>query len=191
MPAKEAFVHSLSLSRFFLALLLWLCMEAMPPWWPGVLTCIMLAGITDFLDGYLARRWNVQSSLGAFLDPLADKVFGFFAALAFVTKGLWPASLLWGMVVRDAVIVVGYGLLRQKGLMQRAQPLWLGKCFLTMLLFLMACSVGKQLFPGVLLWKLLFPCSLWFVWGGLVLSGAAYVNRGWSLWQKNKKYRTD
>ncbi|MFT5879378.1 MAG: CDP-diacylglycerol--glycerol-3-phosphate 3-phosphatidyltransferase [Moritella sp.] len=33
-----------------------------------------IAGITDYLDGYLARRWNVSSKLGAFLDPVADKI---------------------------------------------------------------------------------------------------------------------
>jgi len=33
-----------------------------------------IAGVTDYFDGYLARRWNVSSKLGAFLDPVADKI---------------------------------------------------------------------------------------------------------------------
>ena len=37
-------------------------------------TAFALAGVTDLLDGYLARRWRVESALGAFLDPVADKL---------------------------------------------------------------------------------------------------------------------
>src|SRR4051794_25902997 len=36
---------------------------------------VIIAGITDYLDGWLARRWGIESLLGKFLDPVADKVF--------------------------------------------------------------------------------------------------------------------
>lgn len=44
--------------------------------WARPLSCIIfiVAGITDWLDGYLARLWNVESRFGAFLDPVADKL---------------------------------------------------------------------------------------------------------------------
>jgi CDP-diacylglycerol--glycerol-3-phosphate 3-phosphatidyltransferase len=44
--------------------------------WARPLSCIIfiIAGITDWLDGYLARLWNVESRFGAFLDPVADKL---------------------------------------------------------------------------------------------------------------------
>lgn len=44
----------------------------------------MIAALTDWLDGYLARSWNVQSELGAFLDPVADKMM-IACALIFLT----------------------------------------------------------------------------------------------------------
>ena len=45
------------------------------PGWPAKATALgafLFAGLTDWLDGYLARRWHQQSALGALLDPIAD-----------------------------------------------------------------------------------------------------------------------
>jgi CDP-diacylglycerol--glycerol-3-phosphate 3-phosphatidyltransferase len=44
------------------------------PWPILCLVIFLIASITDWLDGYLARKWNVQSSLGALIDPVADKM---------------------------------------------------------------------------------------------------------------------
>src|SRR5579883_2602237 len=48
----------------------------LPYWWRGPAACaaFALAGITDSLDGYYARKWRQTSRLGAFLDPVADKL---------------------------------------------------------------------------------------------------------------------
>lgn len=57
----------------------------------------MLAAATDFLDGYLARRWHVESVLGAFLDTTADKllVTGTLLALASIGRvSIWAAAVI-------------------------------------------------------------------------------------------------
>lgn len=74
-------------------------------WWALIL--VALAAATDWLDGYLARRWNVVSSFGKLADPIADKalVLGVLAALVWV-DGLawWPVAIL---LVREVGVTVG------------------------------------------------------------------------------------
>jgi len=65
-----------------------------------------VAGATDGLDGWLARRFDWRSRLGAFLDPLADKPLVVLGYLAFGFQGLVPWWLISLVLVRDAIILV-------------------------------------------------------------------------------------
>ena len=67
----------------------------------------LLAGITDALDGFAARRLNVHSRLGAALDPIADKVVVTVAFVCFAYIGLIPWYLAIAVIARDLVIVLG------------------------------------------------------------------------------------
>jgi cardiolipin synthase len=71
------------------------------------LALFWLAGFSDGLDGYLAKRFNWNSRLGALLDPIADKllVAGLFITLAY-TQDI-PVWLAVVVIVRDVVIVAG------------------------------------------------------------------------------------
>jgi len=68
---------------------------------------VCLAGITDALDGFVARRLGALSRLGAALDPIADKVLVTVAFLCFAYTGLIPWSLAIAVIARDLVIVIG------------------------------------------------------------------------------------
>jgi len=70
----------------------------------AALVCFLLAGLTDWLDGWLARRWNQVSSLGALLDPIADKVLVLGVFLAFVQLGIIPAWMVLIMLMRELVV---------------------------------------------------------------------------------------
>jgi cardiolipin synthase len=71
------------------------------------LALFWLAGFSDGLDGYLAKRFNWHTRLGALLDPIADKllVAGAFITLAF--SGHIPVWLAAIVILRDVVIVAG------------------------------------------------------------------------------------
>jgi len=79
---------------------------------PGVaaksaaLALFMIAGATDWLDGYLARRWGQTSALGAILDPLTDKVLilGTFGALTLL--GVVPGWMLAIIALREVAVTV-------------------------------------------------------------------------------------
>ncbi|MDR3413506.1 MAG: CDP-diacylglycerol--glycerol-3-phosphate 3-phosphatidyltransferase [Formivibrio sp.] len=63
-----------------------------------------LGGITDWLDGYLARRWNQTSSFGAFLDPVADKLLVAAALILLVELSRAPAWLAAIIIGREITI---------------------------------------------------------------------------------------
>ena len=67
----------------------------------------LLAGLTDALDGLLARRLGALSRLGAALDPIADKVLITVAFICFASTGLVPWYLALVVIGRDLVIVLG------------------------------------------------------------------------------------
>lgn len=78
---------------------------------PGALLLFVLAGISDGLDGYIAKRFRYQTRLGAILDPVADKVLLVSCFVVLTVMNHIPFWLLVVVVFRDIVIVGGYLLL--------------------------------------------------------------------------------
>jgi cardiolipin synthase (CMP-forming) len=71
------------------------------------LLLIVIAGASDGLDGYLAKRFHWQSRVGGILDPLADKLLLVAAFLTLAYQGLAPVWLAAVVVLRDVVIISG------------------------------------------------------------------------------------
>jgi cardiolipin synthase len=67
----------------------------------------IVAAVGDWLDGFLARRLNQVSQLGAMLDPIADKMTMMIVAILMAAQGLLPVWLAVAIVLRDAIIVAG------------------------------------------------------------------------------------
>ncbi len=70
--------------------------------------CILgYAAVTDVADGWIARRFNMQSDLGSYLDPLADKVLITAGAVSLAYAGLLPLPLVALILVRDLTLAQG------------------------------------------------------------------------------------
>jgi cardiolipin synthase len=75
--------------------------------WKAAFLLMLIAGISDGLDGFLARRYHWESELGATLDPIADKVLLVCIFIVLGVKGIVPQWLVVLIVARDAIIVTG------------------------------------------------------------------------------------
>ena len=127
----------------------------------------LVAGVTDQVDGFLARRWHVESQFGKLADPLADRLMIDAAAILLSVEGKlsWFGTAI--IVLRDALLVGGYKLLMPRG--YELNVTMLGKVA-TWLLYL---SVGILTVTGhATEWpRWLF----WFALGLALLAAAQYV----------------
>jgi CDP-diacylglycerol--glycerol-3-phosphate 3-phosphatidyltransferase len=76
----------------------------------------VVAMLTDIVDGYLARKWNLVTPLGAYLDPLADKLMVMTALIMLVPLGWVPAWLVLVLLGREMAITGLRGISSQEGL---------------------------------------------------------------------------
>jgi CDP-diacylglycerol--glycerol-3-phosphate 3-phosphatidyltransferase len=68
------------------------------------LIVFIIAALTDWYDGWVARKWGYVSRFGIFLDPLADKILSSAAIISFAALGLIDAWMVWIIVFRDILI---------------------------------------------------------------------------------------
>jgi cardiolipin synthase len=136
----------------------------------------VVAGVSDALDGWLARRFNWRSRLGGMLDPLADKLLLLTCFLVLLHVGSVPLALVALVVGRDLVIVAGALAWRWLIGPFQADPSWLSKCCtMVQILYVLAVLLSLAGMPGLMLAPL-----AWLVAVMTAASGLDYVLR-WSL----------
>ncbi len=141
--------------------------------WMVAFVIFVVAGVSDGVDGFIARRFDMRSELGAYIDPLADKALlvSVFVALGF--NGLLPVWLIVMAVSRDILIVGGVILSWMLGHPIGMHPLWVSKANTLAQILLVAIVLGERAGIGGL-HPLIGPAVL--VAGGLTIaSTAAYV----------------
>lgn len=138
-----------------------------------------IAGITDALDGFLARALAQQSRLGAYLDPIADKMLLMSAFVALAIPGLHPGTIIpaWVTVLviaRDLIIVIVALILYLALGITRFQPSWLSKVNTTV----QVATALLVLASGT--WHVLEPPAEWATFAvalTTVASGIDYILR--------------
>jgi CDP-diacylglycerol--glycerol-3-phosphate 3-phosphatidyltransferase len=104
----------------------------------------LLALLSDWYDGWVARRWGYITRWGTFLDPLADKIVTSSAFISFIYLNLVPSWTVWVIVFRDIVITVLRSFSEYKGKPFDTSKLAKTKTFLqfTVLFYILLLYVG-------------------------------------------------
>ncbi len=136
----------------------------------------VIAGISDGVDGYLAKRYNWSSELGSYLDPLADKllVVSIFIAMGVLQE--LPSWLVIAVVSRDVIIVIAIMLTWLFSVPIKIRPFAISKantCAQLVLASTVLADVGFQLGLGTLRW--------WLIWltAGLTLGSLLAYMATW------------
>jgi len=164
----------------------------------------VLGSGTDFLDGYLARRYKLVSPLGVFLDLTADKVFVSVILIALVQVGLVPAWIVAVIIAREFLVTGLRSMASAKGKVIPAGKWGKQKTLITMVAMsalLLAKGLGAHqlsLFPPMLNFNsatvnfpdiLLLLADVGLVLAALwtVLSGAEYMISALPIFQKERE----
>jgi CDP-diacylglycerol---glycerol-3-phosphate 3-phosphatidyltransferase len=132
-----------------------------------------LGVLTDYLDGYFARRRNQVTKLGILLDPIADKLLTAAAFLSLVEMGLAPAWMVMIVLGRELAVTGLRNIAASRGLIIPASPLGKGK-MVTQVVAIFLLLLSARPFPSLCL-----PANvaLWVVVLVTMVSGVDYFRR--------------
>jgi cardiolipin synthase len=133
----------------------------------------IVAAISDAADGFIAKRFNATSELGAYLDPIADKALlvSVFVTLGF--KDVLPAWLIILAVSRDLFIIGGLLLSYLLGNPMAVRPLWVSKANTAAQILLIALVLGER--SGVAVFQPFLAAAVLATAALTVASAAAYL----------------
>lgn len=142
---------------------------------------LMVSGFTDWLDGFLARRWHKTSRLGQMLDPIADRLYILATLVGFAFRAIIPWWLVVVLVARDVLLACLVPVLRTRG--YTSLPVhFLGKAATFCLLYafplvLLGTYEGIQFeVASIIGWAFAIWGSTLYWWAGLL-----YVRQTWQL----------
>jgi len=97
--------NTITLARISVVPFLFFLLMSPGPFWSLVLAALfVLASITDFLDGFIARKYNLITTMGKFLDPLADKLIVNTAMILMIPIGRIDAWIVVMIIMRDLIV---------------------------------------------------------------------------------------
>ncbi len=137
-----------------------------------------IAGISDGLDGFIARYFNQRTVLGAYLDPLADKLLLMSAFISLAVLKMIPSWLAVIVISRDVLIMLGIAILTLTEVKYEIKPRWSSKCttvvqILTIIFVLLISNQPDHL--------ILMNIIYWITAGFTLLSGFQYIYIGMDI----------
>ncbi len=156
--------NALSALRVLLApVFLWLVLTGSDGW---ALVLLAVSGVSDYLDGKIARRFSQQSRLGELLDPIADRLYIVSTVAGLAWRDIIPLWLVGVLVARELLMVLLLLWLRREG--QVGLPVhYVGKAATFNLLYAFPVLLLAQVDPAVARWAL--PIGWAFTWWGVGL----------------------
>lgn len=132
---------------------------------------IIMAALSDFLDGFIARKFNLQSHIGKHLDPIMDKVFVATALFVFTYEGVFSVMNLLAFFSRDISLFVYWIQEKIRGKEVIVRSIWSGKLATTIQFFiLILASLAKDVPESMYFLMAFFGIASYFE---LVFSRAA------------------
>ena len=129
---------------------------------------LALLGATDWVDGWVARRYDQGSELGKVLDPVADRVLLLAAVVALLIDGSVPAAVGAAVLVREALVAAATLLLAAAGA-RRIDVQWTGKAGTLAFMFALPCFLLADTMAGGAGRDAVLGMSWVFTAGGLLL----------------------
>lgn len=144
------------------------------------LLVFVLAGVSDGLDGLIARCFDQRTILGAYLDPIADKVLLVSAFVCLAILGLVPDWLTVIVISRDVLIVIGIVIFTLTQKSYRIRPSMVSKCTTTVQILTVIAALLAADIPSFA------PILTGLVWSVALLttvSGLHYIYLGMTILQ--------
>ncbi len=154
-------------------LIVWLIISGQPV---ASFTVFVLAGVSDGIDGFLARQFNLRSELGSYLDPLADKALLVSIYISLAVLGELPLWVTILVVSRDLFIVGAVVLSWMIGQPVEMRPLVISKVNTVVQIVLAAVVLGDLALPLDLL---TFRNGLIYLVGALTVASASVYLVDW------------
>ena len=140
----------------------------------GAFLLLAISGISDGLDGFIARRYGWVSAFGKLIDPLADKLMMMTITLTLGLLGHFPVMLMVLIIVKDLTILSGVLPYTTLVGFPRIQPNFLGKCTTAAQIVLLVSVLLNLGFPGTLP-DLFFNVFFWIVAMMTSFDGVIYL----------------
>ena len=141
-----------------------------------------IAAISDGLDGLLARYFNQYSVLGAYLDPIADKLLLVSAFVSLAVLKIIPPWLTVIVISRDIMIVIGILIFAMTDIPIEMKPSLVSKCTTVAQLFTIFLTLLDPQIPGAQIIKQLL---FWITAGLTITSGLHYIYFGLNVLQNS------